>query len=127
MKKPGCLRCGRCCEDVQIAYSPEELKKAFSNWVESSGSYPKEIYLLYPMFVYKRFNGKTRRWHYKCKHFVKLGGKPTCTIHKFRPKMCKNFPNYNHGLRMDLKSFNPSQYKGCGYNEDKKFDWTKSF
>lgn len=122
--KNKCKRCGQCCTGIWLFSSPEDLKKSYLNWIKQKGSWYNEIYLLYPMFVYK---GKGKypktnkvKYHYRCKHYDKKRG---CTIQKIKPEMCKGFPFYGIKEVENLAGIGAggkgriSQYKGCGYNE----------
>ena len=131
-----CNRSGMCCTMFWLPYSPEDLKeqaKLYSEYLESNSDNPwigertDEIYRM----VGDRLIGKKKKenfWLYgPCKNlgYTEENGKqvPTCMIQDNKPNMCKGFPKYEIGLLKNTKS-NPSEYKGCGFNQDPKFGLT---
>ena len=114
-----CKRKGICCRDVRLAESPGALKTAYEYWKKIKSIDPNfsEIYLIYPMLVFKYENqSEDLPYHYRCKHFeLDENGIPECTIYPIRPKMCRDFPYYD-GAHLD-RSGPISPYEGCGYND----------
>jgi Fe-S-cluster containining protein len=123
-----CKRCGCCCENVAISLSPKELKKNYEAWIAGNKKieHYEEIYLLYPMLEYKRYNKKYYRYVYKCK-FLKyeyIGCKnrlatrhdkkiAICSIQDNKPKMCKKY-GMEEKLSMGIVgSFNKELYPTC--------------
>jgi len=116
-----CKRCGLCCQDVRLAESPETLERAYAFWRKSASIDPlfSEIYLIYPMltFLYEE-KGADFPYHYHCKHYTRDNqGKPACSIHPMRPRMCGEFPHYDDVVHLN-RNEPVSPYPGCGYNED---------
>ena len=115
-----CIRCGRCCQDVRLAESPELLEKAYNYWRKSKQIDPgfSEIYLIYPMleFLYEN-SEEDLPYHYRCKHYnIDESGMPACSIHEIRPGMCREFPFYEGVMLAEEESLSP--YEGCGYNNE---------
>ncbi len=114
-----CKRCGTCCNDVRLAESPDMLKKAYEYWRTLPSVDPKfsEIYLIYPMLMFKYENLKEDLpYHYSCKHFTRsTDGLGICSIYEIRPRMCREFPYYE-GIELAPEE-KVSPYDGCGYNE----------
>lgn len=125
--KPKCNRCGQCCQDVWLSWSPKKLKTAYKNFRfnDRKGPWPADVYLIYPMLIFKKKDeypgtGHTR-YRYRCLHYSKKNG---CRIHNIKPEMCTRFPYYHEVKIKNLASNHfmrgSSQYKGCGYNQRKK-------
>lgn len=114
-----CKRCSRCCEYLMLTLSKEDLKEQYLGWYKSKiKDCIEDIFLIYPMLRYIKFDKKLKRHIYKCVHLKKdKNNKGMCEIHGIRPKMCSGFPSYR-STQMCLNR-NPSQYIGCGYNIDK--------
>jgi Fe-S-cluster containining protein len=113
--KNKCVRCGKCCQHLTFNKSPKQLKEEYNEWFNSikiKGNYTRDIFLIYPMLKYKKYNKKVKRYIYECKHLKFVKNKAMCTIQDIKPRMCSIFPLYT-------RNSNPSQYKGCGYNKDK--------
>lgn len=93
-----CGRCGRCCQDVRLAESPDMLERAYLYWKKSPSIEPSfsEIYLIYPMLRFVREEpGEDLPYHYTCVHYrLDDAGLPSCGIHPIRPRMCRDFPYY---------------------------------
>jgi len=122
-----CKRCGCCCENVAISVSPQELKKNYEAWIAGNKGVEKfeEIYLLYPMLEYKRYNKKYTRYIYKCKHlkyeYKHKGILATrhdkkiavCTIQENKPSMCKKYGMEERMSMGIIGSFNKELYPTC--------------
>jgi len=115
-----CKRCGKCCQDVRLAESPDLLEKAYGYWKKTKQIDPdfSEIYLIYPMLTFLYEDPKEDLpYHYHCKHYtVDNLGLPACSIHHIRPRMCKGFPYYEDVSHLQEEE-NLSPYEGCGYND----------
>jgi Fe-S-cluster containining protein len=81
-----CNRCGMCCEDIPLPYSPTELaalvadpatdpdSRAFYGGLQAAGPEPLG-------------------WRYTCRHFSRdAAGLGVCAIRETRPDICRNFP-----------------------------------
>ncbi len=133
--KGHCIRCGQCCEDLTIPWSPADLHKGYLLWIESdekkkekmrkAGARSMEdIFIIFPMLQplnrseqgvkFPRFH------HYRCKMFIRdAAGRGCCTIDGIKPKMCSGFPHYDRGWTVHIQNggaLGPSQYRGCGFN-----------
>lgn len=115
-----CKRCGRCCQDVRLAESPDMLERAYRYWKKSPSIDPafSEIYLIYPMLRFVREDPREDLpYHYRCVHYgLDELGIPSCAIHPIRPMMCRDFPFYEDTAHLDREG-PVSPYEGCGYNE----------
>jgi Fe-S-cluster containining protein len=129
-----CARTGMCCERIELIHSPKSMREAFRNWRDGVPQTVKygQIWLLYPMLAGKclgKFvrregtNSETVKYVYgPCKNLTLIDGVKACGIHEDRPTMCSGFPTYEEKVEIrnvQVGKLNPSQYKGCGYNEDK--------
>ncbi|MBN1495899.1 MAG: YkgJ family cysteine cluster protein [Spirochaetes bacterium] len=115
-----CKRRGYCCQDVRLAESPDMLRTAYEFWKKSAKVDPtfSEIYLIFPMLKFKYENqDEDLPYHYHCCHYtIDAEGTPTCSIHPWRPRMCRDFPYYEEEAHLDREG--PlSPYEGCGYND----------
>jgi len=115
-----CKRRGYCCQDVRLAEPPDLLRTAYEFWKKSAKVDPNfsEIYMIFPMLVFTYENREEDLpYHYRCKHYtVDETGLPTCSIHPYRPRMCRDFPYYDDVKHLDREG--PlSPYEGCGYND----------
>lgn len=121
MKKT-CLRCGQCCANVPLTLSEKELYDDWVRWLKDHGHHFRQIHTIFPMLVFKRHDKKRERYIFHCTHLrVEKHGKTSCRIHKHRPDMCRNYPNET-ALRMGMRALNNrSEFKGCGYNDNKKY------
>ncbi|MCU0847642.1 MAG: YkgJ family cysteine cluster protein [Spirochaetes bacterium] len=115
-----CKRRGYCCQDILLAESPDTLRTAYEFWKKTKSIDPNfsEIYLIYPMLVFKfEKSDEDLPYHYRCKHFTRdENGVPACSIHPIRPGMCRDFPYYEGVDHLD-RSGPLSPYEGCGYND----------
>lgn len=115
-----CGRCGRCCQDVRLAESPDMLERAYLYWKKSPSIEPSfsEIYLIYPMLRFVREEpGEDLPYHYTCVHYrLDDTGLPSCGIHPIRPSMCRDFPYYEDAEHLDREG-PVSPYEGCAYNQ----------
>ena len=95
-----CLQCGKCCEEVffviDSAYTESGLDHM--NWAEYHG---------FNILFCKNAKGKDF-WGIKikaqCRHLQDINGTTICTIHSFRPKMCKSYDGAD-------------EFPECGYNK----------
>ncbi|MDQ7818704.1 MAG: YkgJ family cysteine cluster protein [Melioribacteraceae bacterium] len=131
-------RCtGHCCKDFTLAYSPEELKKEFDETLSKNRkilkqikdrekrydetiSYMKsDIYLVPQMVIHLasievNCNGELHPLtlhHYTCTNHDPVTG--NCKIYEARPRMCSNFPYYDHPN-------GECPYKGCTMKYEKE-------
>lgn len=115
-----CRRRGYCCQDVRLAEPPDMLQKAYEYWRKTKTIEPgfSEIYLIFPMLTFIReAPDEDLPYHYHCKHFSHdASGIPACSIHPWRPRMCRDFPYYDEVAHLD-RSGPLSPYEGCGYND----------
>jgi len=117
-----CSNCGHCCQNVAITQSPATLKEWYLNWRDNKKhpdgakkKFANDIWLLFPMLMYKGFDKKVKRHRYFCKNLKKIKGKNeyTCTIYPIRPEMCAEFGRdaIKHGYLMDKS--NKKLYPKC--------------
>jgi Fe-S-cluster containining protein len=73
-----------------------------------------ELEVIRDMLIFVKYHPSQNEWEYACKHFQERlpDGKPGCAIHETRPKMCSEFPRYDHTL------IRPE----CGYWEERAWD-----
>jgi Fe-S-cluster containining protein len=107
---------GKCCEDIGLAFSPQELEISYRNFLtvnlykrtadifmkhdgNQTGHNWQDIHLIYPMLEYIKQNYihpdgniKTKYpiYHYRCRHHDIKTGK--CSIQHIKPRMCLDFP-----------------------------------
>ena len=82
-----CKRCGHCCRNIYLPYSPDYLKDMLDR--DSA----EGIHIVQPMLVPISFIPWTHgMWHYSCKHIAKDN---KCRIHHLKPPMCSLFPYGN--------------------------------
>lgn len=95
-----CSKCGHCCQNVAVKVSPTKLKESYYNWrytkKHKNGkkkNFYTDVWLLYPMLIYKGYDTNVKKHRYFCKHLKKLKNKSEylCTIYKDRPEMCSSF------------------------------------
>ncbi len=95
-----CSRCGHCCQNVALNESPKKLNEYYQNWrhnkKDENGkkkNWANDIWLIYPMLMYKGFDSKVGKHRYFCKNLKKVKNKNEffCTIYKDRPEMCADF------------------------------------
>ena len=126
-----CLRCGQCCNDVQLKVSPENMERFRLNTAAG------EAHIVSLMLEYK-FKASSKIiqngiitesplvYHYRCNKVIQeSSGLWFCTIQDRKTKMCTDFPVYFCKTPAEreekIAKFDyPSQYKGCGYNVDDK-------
>ena len=60
-------------------------------------------------------------WRYRCRMLKYEDGKAVCTFRKYRPRMCKGFPNYRKGECRSKRDKNgiKSLYPDCAYVQPK--------
>jgi Fe-S-cluster containining protein len=120
-QKQLCKRCGKCCVDLYLPFSPSELKNSYDAWANNKESIVqhKEIYLIYPMLKYLHKKGD--QYYYRCKHLEYLkDGTAKCSIYDHRPKMCSEFPFYNPSteLRIGMRAkVHVKLVEDCGYRD----------
>lgn len=94
MTLKGCNRCGECCKYLALKESPKELKRYYEEWLAmESGS--RDIWLIFPMLVYKGYDRSTKTFRYRCKHLTfDEEGRASCSIYDHRPYMCKDYGDF---------------------------------
>ncbi len=115
-----CKRCGKCCQNFFLPFTPEQLWASYENWLGSKGGWQLEkVYLVAPMVRLVRRAGNGGR--YRCVHYeATRTGKGKCGIHKHRPPMCKEYPFYNlsEEIRRNEKTRrHTGLFSGCAFEE----------
>lgn len=109
-------RCtGHCCESFSIGMSPLELARAahLERHVPGTSKHGSEILLiaemLVPIGIFEDNPGRESlgkatgsSWFFTCSNLTHAGD---CGIYATRPKMCSDFPRYDHG--------GACRYTGC--------------
>ena len=127
-KRMKCNRCGKCCSELHLPYSPTELRSAYNDWINGKDDSwkPNDIHLLYPMLRLVKKTGDYG-YTYRCVHVsFDKNEKATCGIYKIRPEMCKGFPYYHKpkSIQMNQKSpFITSRLpEECAFRREQKED-----
>lgn len=100
-----CKRCGQCCENMALEFTPKELETCFDQWKKSEPQFHKltDIHLVYPMLRFIRYDKKINRYRYRCVHLsIDKTGKACCDIHKHKPDVCKSYGSPNRTLTMGI-------------------------
>ena len=129
----GCQRSGMCCTLFFLPISPEELKlkgEEYKKHPYEINGIPARVDEMARMLE-DRHVGKlktgTGHLYGPCKnlfHTTDGNGKTIagCLIHEDKPYTCVGYPYYFKEQDPEqIIPRNPSQYKGCGYNEDPEF------
>lgn len=131
-----CNRTGGCCRFILLDYSPEEIQKAYEEWIkETTGRRQiQDIHLIYPMLA-GRYRGVLDRDGIKkhvygpCKNLEQKDGIAFCSIHENRPRMCSGYPHYESKREVFMSATppqeNPGYMRGCGYNSNPDSGWSE--
>ena len=82
-----CNRCGMCCEEIRLPYSPEELAGL------AAGTSVSAEQRRFAAGLQHTGGSASQGWMYSCRHFQRdAAGLGVCDIYDERPPVCRNFP-----------------------------------